>query len=67
MAVQTSIIKPKIVLENGKPSEVILKWDDFQEFLEKIEDAYDLSELKKTKKRKVFFRDFDIFIKKYAV
>ena len=57
MTIKT-LTKPKIILENGKPSEVILKWKDFQELLEKIEDAYDLSEIKKIKKKKLVFRDF---------
>lgn len=50
--------KPKIILEGGKPSEVILKWKDFQELLEKIEDIYDLSEIKKIKKKKPIFKNF---------
>ncbi len=29
MTTQT-LTKPKNILENGKPSEVILKWNDFQ-------------------------------------
>ena len=57
--------KPKIILENGKPSGVILNWKDFQEILEKIEDIYDLSEIKKMKKKK--FRKFDDFLKKYGL
>jgi len=64
MANQT-FVKPKIILENGKPSGVILNWKDFQEILEKIEDIYDLSEIKKMKKKK--FRKFDDFLKKYGL
>lgn len=59
------LTKPKIILKNDKPVEVILKWKDFQELLEKIEDFYDLSEIKK--KKKLGFRDFDVFLKKYAL
>jgi len=57
--------KPKIILENGKPSGVILNWRDFQEILEKIEDIYDLTEIKKTRKLK--FRKFDDFLKEYGL
>lgn len=67
MATQINIAKPKIVLENGKPSEVILKWSDFQELLEKIEDSYDLSQIQKMKKGKFSLRDFNVFLKKYAL
>ncbi len=62
-----TITKPKIILKNGKPTEVILKWKDFQELLEKIEDFYDLSEIKKIKKGKPQFKNLDIFFKKYAL
>ncbi len=66
MAIQT-FKNPKIILENGKPSEVILKWKDFQELLEKIEDVYDLSEIKRIKKKKLVSKDLATFLKEYAL
>lgn len=58
----TQVIKqPKIVFENGKPSEVILAWKDFENLLEKAEDAFDLSEIKKIKRNPQFKR-FDDFL-----
>ncbi len=66
MTTQT-LTKPKIILENGKPSEVILKWEDFQELLEKIEDIYDLAEIKKAKKNGLVFKNFTAFAKKYGL
>jgi hypothetical protein len=60
------LTKPKIVVKNGQPTEVILKWKDFQELLEKIEDTYDLSEIKKIKKRPKL-REFGSFLKEYAL
>lgn len=66
MTTQT-LTKPKNILENGKPSEVILKWNDFQELLEKVEDVYDLSEIKKIKSKKPAFKDFSAFLKEYAL
>ena len=62
-----TITRSKIVLEKGKPSEIILKWKDFLELLEKIEDIYDLFEIKKIKKEKPSFKKLDIFLKKYAL
>ncbi len=59
MTVQ-AFTKPKIILERGKPSGVILKWKDFQEILEKIEDIYDLSEIKKINKKKPIFKNFTL-------
>lgn len=58
-----NITKPKIVLKNGKPSEVILRWSDFQEILEKLEDAYDLGEIKRIMKSKPKFKGLDAFLK----
>jgi len=66
MTIQT-LTKPKIILEGGKPSEVILKWKDFQELLEKIEDIYDLTEIKKMKGKKMIFKDFPAFRKQYGL
>jgi hypothetical protein len=66
MATQT-ITKPKIILKNGKPSEVILRWRDFQELLEKIEDVYDFSEIKKMKKKKLIFKDLTTFLKEHVL
>jgi hypothetical protein len=57
--------KLKIIFENSRPTGVILTWKDFQEILEKIEDIYDFSEIKKVKKGQ--FRKFDDFLKEYGL
>lgn len=62
-----TISKTKIILEKGEPSEIVLKWKDFQELLEKIEDVYDLSEIRKIKNNKPTFKNFDELLKNYAV
>ena len=62
-----SITKPKIVFKNGRPAEVILRWKDFQEILEKIEDIADLGEIVKMKRTNPKFIDFDVLLKKYNV
>jgi len=64
--IMQTISKTKIILEKGKPSEVILKWKDFQELLEKIEDIYDLSEIRKIKNKKPTFKNFDELLKNYV-
>lgn len=53
-----TITQPKIIFKSGKPTEVILKWKDFQEILEKIEDAYDLSQIKKIKSKRGRLKNF---------
>lgn len=61
------IKKPKIVFQDGKPSEVILSWQDFGNILENIEDAYDLSEIRKIKKANPNFRNFEDFLNEKGV
>lgn len=62
-----TITKSKIILEKGKPSEIILKWKDFLELLEKIEDFYDVTEIKKIKKEKTTFKNINALLKNYAL
>ena len=65
MTDQTIISKPKIILEKGKPSEVILKWNDFKRLLERAEDFYDLKEIKKIKDQKPVFKNIDDILTKH--
>lgn len=63
----TTITRPKIIFKSGKPAEVILRWRDFQEILEKMEDIYDLSQIKKIKSKKIKFKSFDDVAKKHGL
>jgi PHD/YefM family antitoxin component YafN of YafNO toxin-antitoxin module len=49
----------EIVTRDGKPVRVILDIDDFEYLLERLEDAYDLEELEKMKKRPLKFKTPD--------
>ena len=51
--------EPQVVLKNGKPSAVILDIRDYQEMLERVEDAYDLANLKRMRSRPLKFRRLD--------
>ena len=48
--------RPQIVLENGKPSAVILALDEYEKLLERAEDAEDLKTLRAMRKRPLRFR-----------
>lgn len=63
----STITQPKIIFKSGRPAEVILRWRDFQEILEKMEDVYDLSQIKKIKSKKKHLKDFDDIVKKYGI
>lgn len=62
-----TITQPKIIFKSGKPTEVILKWRDFQEILEKIEDIHDLSQIRKIKSKKINLKNFEDTVKKYGI
>lgn len=56
---------PEVVLRNGKPAAVILDIDEYQEMLERLEDAEDLRMLKEMRKRPLRFRRLEDFLKEY--
>ena len=51
--------KPEIVLKNGKPSAVILKIEDYEELLERLEDAEDVKWLKEVRQKALQFRTLE--------
>jgi hypothetical protein len=48
-------LKFKVVMENGKPREVILDIEEFERLLEKLEDKYDLETLEKMRRQEPKF------------
>jgi len=65
--VEKILSNSKVVFSKGRPSEVILRWADFRQLLEKIEDSYDLTEIKKAKEAGAKFRNIDDVLKNHAV
>ena len=58
--------KPRIVLENGQPSAVILNIDDYVEMLERLDDLEDLEMLRKMRERPLEFRSLDSFLQEQS-
>ncbi|HLB11568.1 MAG TPA: type II toxin-antitoxin system Phd/YefM family antitoxin [Dehalococcoidia bacterium] len=58
--------RPSVILENGKPTAVILDIKEYQEMLERLEDFEDLKALEEMRKKPLRFRDFEDFIQEYA-
>ena len=58
-------LAPEIVLREGKPAAVILDIEEYQEMLERLEDAEDLRFLKEMRKRPLRFKSLDDFFKEY--
>ncbi|MFY9484240.1 MAG: type II toxin-antitoxin system Phd/YefM family antitoxin [Patescibacteria group bacterium] len=62
----TGVKEPKIVLEKGKPSLVLLDINQYKNLLEKAEDLEDLRELRKLRAQKLSFRPLDEFLAEYS-
>lgn len=54
---------PQIVLRNGKPSAVILDIGDYENLLERAEEAEDLRILQAMRRRPLRFRKLEDFLK----
>lgn len=51
--------QPQIVLRNGRPAAVILGLDEYEELLERAEDAADLKTLRAMRKKPLRFRKLE--------
>ncbi|MEO6697618.1 MAG: type II toxin-antitoxin system Phd/YefM family antitoxin [Gammaproteobacteria bacterium] len=54
---------PEIVLRQGKPTAVILDIKDYQEMLERLDDADDLKMLQAMRKKPLKFSKLEDFLK----
>jgi len=51
--------EPEIIAKNGKPVSVILPIKEYQEMLERLEDAEDVAWLKRMRRKKLHFRPLE--------
>ncbi|MGD8982452.1 MAG: type II toxin-antitoxin system Phd/YefM family antitoxin [Desulfobacteraceae bacterium] len=58
--------EPEIVFREGKPTAVILDIEEYQEMLERLEDAEDLKILEDMRKKPLNFRSLEDFLKEYS-
>jgi prevent-host-death family protein len=56
--------EPEIVTRNGKPVSVILPIKEYQELLERAEDAADVAWLKQERRKKVQYRPLEEYLAK---
>ena len=54
--------EPEIVTRNGKPVAVIVPIKDYEELLERAEDAEDVAWLKRPRQRKLHYRPLKDYI-----
>lgn len=57
---------PQIVLRNGKPAAVILDIQEYEEMLERLEDAEHLTVLKAIRKKPLEYKRLEEFLKEYS-
>ena len=53
---KTLLIEPEIVTHNGKPVSVILPIKQYEELLERVEDAADVAWLKRARRQPLHYR-----------
>lgn len=57
---------PEIVLKDGKPTAVILDIGEYQEMLERLEDAEDLKVLEEMRRKPLEFKRLEDFLNEYT-
>ena len=57
--------EPEIIFRGGKPAAVILDIDDYQEMLERLEDAEDLKILAEMRQKPLEFKRLEDFLAEY--
>lgn len=63
---KASYLEPEIVRRKGKPVSVILPIKEYEELLERVEDADDATWLKKTRRKKLQYRSLDVYLAEHA-
>jgi hypothetical protein len=59
---KATLAKPEIVVRDGKPVSVILRLQDYQELLERAEDAEDTAWLKKAREKATHYRPLEEYL-----
>jgi prevent-host-death family protein len=61
-AVKTTLLEPEIVTHKGKPVSVILPIKEYQELLERAEDAEDVEWLKRARQKPLHYRPLEDYL-----
>jgi PHD/YefM family antitoxin component YafN of YafNO toxin-antitoxin module len=57
---------PEVIVQDGKPTAVIVPIEEYRAMLEQLEDASDLKALATLRKKTLKFRRLDDFLKEYT-
>jgi prevent-host-death family protein len=61
-AVKTTLLEPEIVTHKGKPVSVIMPIKEYQELLERAEDAEDVEWLKRARQKPLHYRPLEDYL-----
>jgi PHD/YefM family antitoxin component YafN of YafNO toxin-antitoxin module len=61
---KSSFSEPEIITRKGKPVSVILPIKEYQELLERAEDAEDVAWLKRARRKKLNYRSLEDYLAK---
>lgn len=59
---KTTLSEPEIVTRRGKPVSVILPIKDYEELLERAEDASDIAWLKRARRKPLAYRSLEDYL-----
>ena len=59
---KTNLREPEIVTRNGKPVSVILPIAEYEELLERVEDAEDVAWLRRARKKPLHYRPLEDYL-----
>jgi PHD/YefM family antitoxin component YafN of YafNO toxin-antitoxin module len=59
---KTTVLEPEIVTRKGKPVSVILPIKDYEELLERAEDAADVTWLKRARQKPLRYRPLENYL-----
>ena len=59
---KTTLLEPEIVTRKGKPVSVILPIKEYQELLERAEDAEDVEWLKRARQKPLHYRPLEDYL-----
>ena len=61
-AMKAALAEPEIVTRNGKPVSVIIPIKDYEELLERVEDAEDAAWLKRARRKPLHYRPLEDYL-----
>jgi len=59
---KATLPEPEIVTRKGKPVSVILPIKDYEELLERVEDAEDMASLKRARRKPLHYRPLEEYL-----